>query len=476
MKVRILMLFFVLPFTLPAQQWQPVSSSEKFNFRIDTANIITTVIGVDSAQLLNGDSVYYLNRVVRKCTGCPEPGSYLCNQPQFLLKEMIMKPGGLYVFKNPGSFLLKTLAEVNESWIFDTAAALSAQVTSKAAVQVFGQWDSVKTISLSNNQVIKLSKDHGIIQFPVIGQVNNYLLEGIAGRNAGLLLPGFMGIYHYQVGDVFQYKYEWMSFAMGNGGKTLLKQRIISRDSTLTGYSYLVEQCSKWWDVSSNGIPGPAHHQYQITTINYTDSATGKLNHFPGQLVRNPLDPSFTEPFVSGMTIRKDTGQTTSRIIGGPGFALCYDDGSDTLSPANGAFNYFSNEFTTGLGEVAYIENGFEWYNYMNLIGYVKNGDTTGIVYPDDFILQKVPASGFPNRLTIYPNPARDVVHVQIPENDRKPVVVELYGSGGKLVRRLEEQVANSMMRVDISGLPPGLYLLMVKTPGNSMSRKLVVE
>ena len=476
MRVSLLILGFVLPVTMSAQQWQPVTSSEKFNYRVDTAVLISNVIFADSAKLENGDSVFYLNRVVSKCIGCPVPGTYLCNQPQFLLKEMILHPGGVYLFKNPGSFILKTLAVVYETWLFDTAAAITAQVTAKSVVQVFGQLDSVKTISLSNGQVIKLSKDHGIIQFPVIGQGKNYLLEGISGRSSGTLLPGFREVYNFKVGDVFQFRNEWMSFAIGYGSTSLVKQRILTRDSTSQGYSYGVEQCRMSWDVSINGIPGSTSHMYQVINVEYTDSSSHICNDYPGQMVRS-LYGSLPPPYdyVSFMNIVLDTGLTISRIVGPPEHFVFYYYGSDTLIPQMLPDSYTS-EYTTGLGQVMYYDAEFEWYSYNRLIGYIKDGDTTGIIYPNDFILEKTQTPNPSPGIIVFPNPASERVFIRLPENGLKSVRVELFGSDGRIVKSVNEVAPSKVVSFDIFGVLPGLYILLIQLPGESIHHKIIIE
>jgi hypothetical protein len=282
-----------------------------------------------------------------------------------------------------------------------------------------------------------------------------------------------MEIYNFQVGDVFQYKSEWMSFAMGWGGTTLLKQKILSRDSTSAGYSYSVEQCRKYWDVSITGIPGPVHHEYQIITKNYTDSETNKLNHFPGQMVMNPLGPGYSEYYVSEMTIKTDTGQTISRIVGGHETGLFYYCGTDTLAPMG---ETFSDEYTTGLGAVGYYNNGFESYDYTHLIGYVKNGDTIGIIYPDEFILQDVLAYKAFGDIDVYPNPAKNIIYIRFAEKEVKSVEVELLECGGQIVRRLVIHEPAATINFDIADVVPGLYLMLIKIPGRVISRKIVIE
>ena len=472
MRTRILHIFLFLPVFLCAQQWRPVNSSEQFNFRIDTADFISHVISVDSVSLAGGDSVFHFNRVVTKCWNCSNPEVYLCNQPQFLEKEMVALPGGVCFFNNPGGFVLKSLAEVGDSWLFDTTAAVTAQVTGKSFQMIFGQWDSVKTITLSSGQSIQLSKNNGIIAFPVFGQNSQYLLEGIAGRNTGILLPGFMEIYDFQPGDVFQYRFKQISLVIGGGSVALVKKRVLSRDSTALGYSYEIEKLTMSWPESMNGIPGPVSHHYDIFTSYYTDSDSNICNYYPGRMVMDPLH--YDDDFVSFMTITPDTGQVISRIVGAPDNFLYYNYGTDTLFRSYAAL--FSDKYSTGLGAVAYIEDGFEWYTHNLLIGYVKNGDTTGIVYPDDFILENVAQTEREQSITVFPIPAHNKVNLRLQDSNSRIVSLEVYSSDGRKMPGFRDQDLAESVGVDVSALLPGMYHLVVKTTGNVIHQKILIE
>jgi len=185
-------------FTVPAigQQWRPLTSNEKFNFRIDTASFISNSIWVDSVKIQNGDSVFYLNRVVTQCDTCSNPNWRLCNQSQFLQKKMIQNSGGLYIFQEPGKYCLKNLALLNESWLFDSTSNITALVVNKSHEMIFNVYDSIKTILLSNGDTIRLSKNHGILEFPDFNLDQSYHLEGIEGRNIGIVIPKFADFFN----------------------------------------------------------------------------------------------------------------------------------------------------------------------------------------------------------------------------------------------------------------------------------------
>jgi hypothetical protein len=475
MKKCFSLLVFIIPALLSAQEWKPLNSGEKFNYRIDTAVIISNVIAVDSVKIENGDSVFYLNRVVKPCSGCVYPQSYLANQPQFLKCRMVRHAGGLYVFSNPGKFQLRTLAGVSQSWIFDSVAGITAQVASKTYELVLNQWDSVKTIQLSNGQMIRLSKNHGLMQFPETGTSHTFSLTGIAGRNLGELLPGFKEMYNYNVGDVFQYRYESMSYAIGDGSGGLIKHRIISKDSSATGYTYGMQVYTISWYESMIGFHSDSTHHYEVGTSVLVDSATDICNHYPGQLVLDPEGLGGLPYTASLMVVANDTGQSIARIMGPPDAALFYTNGSDTLNSVGGVLG-FIKKYTTGLGLVIDNLSIFESASSFMMIGYVKNGCTVGTVYSDDFLLEKLPENAAPGDVKMFPNPARDKVFITLSPNFWNMATIELQAPDGRILQNIPGIAAKHTYSFDVSALPKGLYFVSISDQGGTIRRKLVVD
>ena len=71
LKLRLLFIFplFLLFYFSSAQNWLPVRTGLQSNFNCDTSRILFS-IKIDSVKFNNGDSIYYLNRVVRICDTC----------------------------------------------------------------------------------------------------------------------------------------------------------------------------------------------------------------------------------------------------------------------------------------------------------------------------------------------------------------------------------------------------------------------
>ena len=471
--------FFVWSATVIAQNWQPVSLGKEFNFRIDSAEYISNTIFADSVEIESGDSVFYLNRIVADCPGCTNQSWKLYNQPQFLKKKMVKKPGGVFLFSDPGKYYLFTLAGLNATWIFDSTANITAQVVSKTSDSLFNSMDSIKTILLSSGQFVKLSKNHGIIQFPLIGTERSYQLEGISGANLGTLIPGFAEFYNFNVGDVFQYSWGQMSFATGDGSGGLKKTTIISKDSSSTGYSYGIINTGMSWYESMIGFHGDTSHYYMNTTTIYIDSINHPCNLFPRKLTRNPLDPGIWGENASFMKIFPDTGQVISRQIGidyptTEESPLYLFGGPDTLVSSN--LIGFIHKYSVGLGLVIDRIDGFEFNDHTTLIGYVKNGDTTGIVYSDDFILQQVGEKRNAADISLFPNPAHQTVFIRTQPVADEPMKIELYNSLGQVVFSRQVLNPSGLTELNLSFLPEGFYILKFSTSAGITQKELVLQ
>jgi hypothetical protein len=449
-----------------AQNWAPVNRNEKFNFSLTGQNYISNTIWVDSAFASGSDSIFFLNRIVTDCDTCTA-GYKLCNQGGFLKKKMIKRAGGIYEFRLPGSLVFQTLAAVGHQWLYDTANSVTATMNSKSFSVVFGISDSIERINLSNGGVIYLSKNHGVLQFTGMPVGNVYDLMGIEGRNLGALVPKFAQIYNFQVGDVFQYFHHDMNNGVGYGHENLTKITVLSRDSLPGSYSYYVRKISCGWETDLIGHHGDTTHTYELTSMNYQDSLTHPANYYPQQIIENPTIPVGWPGGNTGYTqVVTDTLGIYCKYFG------TFNNGDDPPLYQHG--NLLTPPLSYELLSPVYFVQAFvstykpalgNTYNNIwifevgwldVLIGYVKNGDTVGTVYGDDFILAGVhgssPASGF----KIYPDPCTDQLHITgiTPGHSCNMIIKDIAG------RDILSLTGGSV--IDVSSLKPGIYILFL--------------
>lgn len=78
--------------------------------------------------------------------------------------------------------------------------------------------------------------------------------------------------------------------------------------------------------------------------------------------------------------------------------------------------------------------------------------------------------------LNIFPNPARDIVQLEIPETwHGKSGIVQLHNSKGQLVYEYSS-VLSTLLRIPVEELPRGIYLLSLQAGEERGVSKLVVE
>ena len=485
-RFHIIMTGLLIVFTGPAigQQWKPLTSNEKFNFRIDTASYISNSIWADSVKIQNGDSVFFLNRVVTGCDTCSNPDWRLCNQPQFLQKKMIQKPGGIYIFQDPGTYYLKTLAPLNAAWIFDSVAGITAQVINKSYEMIFNIYDSLKTILLSNGDSVRLSKNHGILKFPDFDLGQHYHLEGIEGRNIGIVIPKFSDFFNFKVGDVFQYRSEWRYFGVppyGEGG--LSKITINSRDSSSGYYAYEATVISCHWP-EYMGVHGDTSHYYEIQTLVYTDSITHICNYYPHQILENLFDINSIGPNSTYMNMTKGADELVKKYCGESNpydLNFLFIHGSYMTPPLPfeilvPQFDFVIREYKTGLGLTRDYSMIFESEADYELIGYVKNGDTVGTVYPDYVILESIKENENGSICAVFPNPANDKVIISFKETPKDRVIVEIFSSDGRMVLKKIFENPIEKMETDVHELGKGMYYIKIHSNRNDIVKKLIIH
>jgi len=75
--------------------------------------------------------------------------------------------------------------------------------------------------------------------------------------------------------------------------------------------------------------------------------------------------------------------------------------------------------------------------------------------------------------LKVFPNPANNIVNIQINTNEN--VVVDVFNAEGRIVRSVKTGSGQSITSLPVSDLAPGLYMLRFSNANASFSQKLFV-
>lgn len=475
MKYFTLFLFF--PVCLFGQNWQLINLEDKFNFSTDDSDYITNTLWVDSTNMDSFFTTYFLNRIGATCDHCDSISAdpetrFLERKGQFLGSSFFIDPSGGYHFSGDQDFSIYSRAPLDFSWVYQSnpSGDVIARIAQVDTMEIFGMLDSVKYIVLDELDTIILSKSFGLLTFP--STHGSFDLIGIEGRDLGEILPDTREFYDFQVGDVFQYRRE--SFAFSNTTETIRKVKILNREEQDSSIVYSINEIRS--SVSYSFTAPPFYSYSNIDrdwTIDLTyDSPLNFLNEmYPQQLFDlyegwdtfcgAPDDGIYTpvkieKDSVTGRII-KSMANNTADSYDNVFFFL--DDNSDILM--NGyCIAYTLREHMTGLGEVynegEIIDNGY----VERLVGYIKDGDTTGIITPDAVILSLENESLKKSSAIIHPNFSNGFFQLKTTEGHA--LEISIYYMNGQLVQSITDQRSGQDIELDLSIQPNGVYFVQV--------------
>ncbi|CAN5800925.1 hypothetical protein BH11BAC7_BH11BAC7_05530 [soil metagenome] len=516
---KLLLLLFLFPSFLVAQNWSPLNSYEAFNFRLDNDAVITSTIKSNSFTATVTDTTFTLNTIM--CDSCitivggPIPGCDSCygwkNKPQFFGREASVTNSGWCNFRDPINQVINLYAVVNDVWVFDTAANVTATVVASALSTVMGFPDSVKTVLLSTGDTILFSKNYGIVQWPNgYGQNSYYRLQGIHGRNIGVLVPRTMDYFNFAIGDMFEYhgqeEHGWSPQKVIYVRQYEIMNKVISGDTvTYSVDSYEVD--TNYFPVSFPPTTTITFSGLQHYNLIFIDSADHLGNKFNNQLISqwNRIYSGINPWAVQAWTAPEELSDTCyyrcnlfqdslhlqsiqfgsisdySSFYGEPFYSgsAVPNALSDTLMPVTMAnsFNYYSTEgatiiLTEGLGQTfVNWSSHFEQAWGEKLWAYRERNDTVG-TFTSKLLFDGI--SEQPLRLPIYvfPNPSNGTINVQIPANTIADITI--LDLQGRVVKTFSKQTGSIVL--DANDLAVGIYMLDARSPMGNSQQKIIIR
>lgn len=483
---RCILFLLLLPFSGFSQNWTPIQPSDIYNYQEATANYITTSIRIDSFTVEQTDTIYHFNRIVKDCEGCSfalEDSVLLVNQEDFLNRSMVQQENGMFVFSGNTSFQINPYANLNDTWIFDTANNVSANIIQIEETTIFDQTDSCKFILLSTNDTIKLSKNFGILEFNY--QDKHYSLTGIQTRELGEIIPNWIGFHDFEVGDVFQYRFynQSLSYISEGINKYTVLNKIENNEQIIYTYHVVRSESNQngfmFWDV---------HTESTFDAPLNKDRPFEFFGNFNNQLSYWVEWESFgCEYFDDGKSLVRPLklykDQTSERVTLATG-NLALDpeayqeqiylqtEESDSISQGY-CIEDFYYVYTTGLGQTYYTATVLDNHNSKILIGYIKDGDTTGVITPDPILLNT--NESLDSELTnfeVHPNPAYKVASIYF--KSETPKTVEILDLNGRLVKEVILSNHVEMVDIQLDNLASGLYLVKAKYEQFERVQKMV--
>lgn len=461
-----------------AQNWKPIQAGCRYLYYLNGHGFDSTavVLQADSLSVSGSDSVFFLNRVVRRISA-PTGDMRLINQPQFLQRQVTYFSDGTFRCEDTATLVFFPNAAVNVSWMYDTARNITATIIGASYQQVFSLNDSTKTIVLSTGDTIILSKNCGILQFPAA--TGAYHLSGITGRALGTQVPGFFDIFYaIQPGDLLEYRiadgqnnYPTFNnyFARRLHKDSLISKSFSSNHVTLTFYRYRNDTVNGGFNAGIYTTPVTVAEDYYNDSLQGFDAGTNQ------GLTRGTGAYFYTAPQMLSYDTSLVFGCRT--IVRQPQYMI--DDttyGGDTAIFDNHyrGIGWYGNSsvlnngvYGAGVGMIYYrhYEGGtaFSHYQEHQLI-YAR---INGVEYGAEVPLGINDAADTSAPMRIYPNPAENVVYYPVTPRAVQVQVTDIFG------RLCISTTSDESGMLDISSLAPGVYFFtMDGHPPQQLVRK----
>ncbi len=479
MKQHLTIIFFLLTGSLlEAQNWLPFYPADTCLLRSDTSEYFAHTVWFDSVSA--GPETYWFT-----------PSHEVSPDLWWLYTGLAYPFGGAMVLEDSGRVVLDDLrgrrilllpaAGPGSQWLMDTAAAITASVSSVGWGSVMGQSDSIKTISLSNGDSLVLSRLYGLVSFPERLTTGIRLrMAGIPNRGIGEEVLDFWDIYDFQVGMELYYNYGHGS--VGGATSTIARARVLemsiientifvkvlykgkTETSTFFGSTVvpILEDTVEWFfidqpDRVENALPN---------RLRCFESGFNFLSDNPlrwGNYV--VVDESQIAPVQVSANSSRSVLPFDKGEYNGPG-SLCLQNlvlsAIDTLpSTKFGITDYadFEQRFSRGLGQTVGKSSVIDFDYSAQLVGYITGQDTVGIIYSD----QSLAVVGLEDEhlldgLRVFPNPATEHLSLEAGNPGDLPATVRLTDLQGRTV--LETPMSHPSIRIDLGSLASGLYFL----------------
>lgn len=469
MKKRLLFILLVAGHMAFAQNWNCIKPGEKKYFT-NSANYLRG-IRIDSIAVSGTDTIYFPFNTVRLYLWQVSPiyfdGNWVSNR---IVKHI----DGTFIFDTyQDSIVLKTQAQLGDSWIFNTdtlGTYFKATVTSVDTMSILGTLDSIKVITLTshdtantqgasiiNGQKIIISKGNGFVALPELflfpyrqpgstayGNIQETHYEA-AGMEAFHLInyiePIALSIYDYHPGDFLEFtgvKYTTV--------ETTTADVIRSVDSTANTKTYTIDETGTEmrYDQYGNKVYNKTARTYKLLAD--SSIVLGGLMPEEKYLTYSyyyPLDSSFCRPGA----LYKDISASFPYLGGEP----------------------FEKTYKVGVGELVYktqTGGGPIIYNYSWLNAYDISGQLCGPFYwPEN--IQKISAS----TINIYPNPANESITVNTDKAiDKTITICDILGHKVKEITENKEAV-----NIPTSDIVNGMYFIQVRSDGQLLKTEKVI-
>ncbi|MGV6861116.1 MAG: T9SS type A sorting domain-containing protein [Putridiphycobacter sp.] len=462
---------FVINFSF-AQDWSIINPNRTVFFQHSDSAYISNTIVVDSTNILGMDSTFYTGYAFKYCDTCQ---GFSLAQPIIYRYAKELLGFSITHSSSHQNYILDedTIyhhAQLSDSWDFN--ASQTASVVAVGETSILGVTDSIKTIELSTNDTIILSKNYGVIRYPDFENTGAYyeMVGYHEGQNSfGDYLPNFWRTYDFNVGDLFCYVvnkyYLCYNYFYEASVRILQDQSIGNIKQFLVQTIYTFNSSASEPDCLQDSYVLNSIHVINIENDkNRYENINGVAKVNTNCLAMNNLSPIMQynyndfQSYMYSTYLNDSLFGLTKKIH----HLSLYGDSLLKLAPTSHYKYFASNVGMTLLEQAPTLNEIIE----SRLVGTIINGDTTGTIfnYPDDLGLKTVEPS---KALNVYPNPTHD--NIYLPQTFK---TVSVFTTLGQKV--LEVKTGDTIL--DVSTLPKGLYLIQAVDQNGMVYQSKIIK
>lgn len=475
MKTILLALFgLTLTPVVIAQDWVPFYPQDLSHYRYQDGDSTIRSVRIDSMRIMGTDSVYFLNQTVvpcDTCTGSQNKHSVIRGATGLGRSFTTDSVGDTrFTMRDSSVVLFKRDLNIGESWAIDTLRGIFAFLVSVDSYSVFGQADSIRTISIGSDTIL-LSQHHGLIQFPdSLSHGRRLALWGIENRGLGKKDLGYREIYDFEEGDVFYYAEEFLSVLIEASSYEREEYRILQRDDFPDSIRYTVARRNSSCP-NLNGVPDSCKEVWV-----FSGDDCPMVEALDGELVPStPCGGSFGIFFLSdGYSQMNSTPSYKSTSPDTFLFSASWFDPliSDPRFYREEVGRYLVT-FKKGLGLTKYSGSFFDFSISGTLVGYIKGQDTVGTIYPGASLFTSIEEEIPESVIRIFPNPVYESLNLILSDPAILPVRCQIMDIRGKGIAEYNTEELNSQFPVQ--GYPKGLYLIQITDREGRVHREKIL-
>ena len=79
-------------------------------------------------------------------------------------------------------------------------------------------------------------------------------------------------------------------------------------------------------------------------------------------------------------------------------------------------------------------------------------------------------------QVTIYPNPANEIVNLDIKDFKNQSINISIFDEKGSMVKNLSSVVNDQIINIDVSDLTKGIYFMNISTGNNKTTKKIIIK